>query len=140
MMMVGLDVGRKRIGVAKTDEIGLLAHGVGFIERKNDQSARDQIRSLVLEWNARKVVIGLPKEMSGNIGQAAEEVMAFAELLKKDLGDVAVDFWDERLSTRETERTLISLDVSSSKRRKLLDQMSAQTILQSYLDSSKRRS
>ena len=138
-MMVGLDVGRKRIGVAKTDELGLLAHGVGFIERKSDPSARDQIRALVLEWNARKVVIGLPKEMSGKIGQAAEEVMAFAELLKKDLGDVAVDFWDERLSTRETERTLISLDVSRSKRRKLLDQMSAQTILQSYLDSSKRR-
>lgn len=137
MICIALDVGRKRIGVAKTDELGLLAHPAGCVRRTSDEAARAEIRRLVLQWGAEKLVVGLPKEMSGEIGPAAREVLDFAEPLRADLPGVELLFWDERLTTKGTERILIELDVSRRKRRSLVDALSAQWLLAGFLEAER---
>lgn len=134
-VMIGLDVGEKRIGVAKTDELGLMAHAVGFVRRTSDEDALAEISRLVLEWRAERLVLGLPRNMSGKIGPMAEKVMRFGDALRKRLPQVAVEYWDERLSSKARERALIGWDLSRGKRRKVLDKLAAQEILQNYLDA-----
>lgn len=138
-MMIGLDIGEKRIGVAKTDEMGFMAHAVGLIERRTDRYAIDEIKRLVIEWKAEKIVLGFPKEMSGKIGKMAEKVMRFGELLKKEFPDVAIEYWDERLSTKGAERNLIEMDVSRGKRKQVIDKLAAQAILQNYMEAHPKR-
>ena len=139
MTLAALDVGGKRIGIARTDEMGFMAHAVGFIERRTDKQAVADIRNFVLECSAKKLVVGLPKDLSGKIGIAADKVMRFAELLKKELPEVEIEFWDERLSSKVAERVLIEGGVSRRKRRQSIDKLAAQAILQSYLDAHKTR-
>ena len=106
-MLLGLDIGKKRIGVAKTDELALMAHSVGLIHRTSDKQAIVEILKLVIEWEVKKVVMGLPKDMKGHIGKAAEGVMAFGTKLQAELQNAELEYWDERLSTRGSERMLI---------------------------------
>lgn len=138
-MIIGLDVGEKRIGVAKTDELGFMAHAVGMIERRSDRYAVHEIKQLVIEWKAEKIVVGLPKDMSGKVGRMAEKVMRFGDLLKKEMPEAALEYWDERLSTKGAERTLIGMDVSRSKRKQVIDKLAAQSILQNYLEAHPKR-
>ncbi len=138
-IIIGLDVGEKRIGVAKTDEMGFMAHAVGMIERRSDHYAIDEIKRLVIEWTAEKIVVGLPKEMSGKVGKGAEKVIRFGDLIKKELPDVALEYWDERLSTKGAERNLIEMDVSRSRRKQVIDKLAAQSILQNYLEAHPKR-
>lgn len=138
-MMIGLDVGEKRIGVAKTDEMGFMAHAVGLIERRSDRYAVDEIKRFVIEWNADKIIVGLPKEMSGKVGKVAEKVMRFGELIRKELPEVQVEYWDERLSTKGAERNLIEMDVSRSRRKQVIDKLAAQSILQNYMEAHPKR-
>lgn len=138
-MMIGLDVGEKRIGVAKTDEMGFMAHAVGLIERRSDRYAVDEIKRFVIEWNADKIIVGLPKEMSGKVGKVAEKVMRFGELIQKEIPEVQVEYWDERLSTKGAERNLIEMDVSRSRRKQVIDKLAAQSILQNYMEAHPKR-
>ena len=138
-MMIGLDVGEKRISVAKTDEMGFMAHAVGLIERRSDRYAVDEIKRFVIEWNADKIIVGLPKEMSGKVGKVAEKVMRFGELIQKELPEVQVEYWDERLSTKGAERNLIEMDVSRSRRKQVIDKLAAQSILQNYMEAHPKR-
>ncbi len=138
-MLLGLDVGEKRIGVAKTDELGMMAHAVGYIKRLTDRQAISEICQLVLEWKVEAIVVGLPREMSGKVGKIADKVVEFGNLLKKELPSVVIEYWDERLSTKGAERFLIESDVSRSKRRQVIDKLAAQAILQNYLEAYKRR-
>ena len=132
--MLGLDVGEKRIGVAKSDEAGLMAHGLGFIERKADGSDIERITELVREHRVETVVIGHPINMNGSVGKQAELVQHFAEQLKSAAG-VQVKLWDERLSSKEAEGYLLKGDVSRKKRKLKIDQLAAQIILQSFMDA-----
>lgn len=138
MILLGLDVGEKRIGVAKTDELEIMAHAVGFVTRTTDRQAVAEIHHFVLEWNVKVLIVGLPKDLKGRLGPAASKVQAFGDLLKHELPQVELVYWDERLSTRETERILIGLDVSRRKRRKMVDSFAAQSILQNYLDAHRK--
>jgi putative holliday junction resolvase len=136
-MMIGLDLGKKRIGVAKTDELEAMAHPSATIERTNDQVAVEKVRELVLEYRPTTLVIGFPKKMNGELGAAAEETLKFGKLLEPVIPDVKIVYWDERLSTKGTERRLRELDLSGSRRRKMVDKFSAQWILEGYLTSQK---
>ncbi len=138
-MMIGLDVGEKRIGVAKTDEMGFMAHAVGMIERRSDRHAVDEIKRFVIEWTADKIIVGLPKEMSGKVGKGAEKVMRFGALIQKEIPEVQVEYWDERLSTKGAERNLIKMDVSRSRRKQVIDKLAAQSILQNYMEAHPKR-
>ncbi len=134
MKILGLDLGTKRIGVAVTDELGIAAHARDFIERKNDKEVLNSIFEIVETEKIKKIVIGYPINMNGTKGPRAKDSEKIKVLLEENLG-LPVILWDERLSTKEAEDIMISASVSRKKRKRSIDSMAAQIILQNYLDS-----
>jgi len=130
--ILGIDLGRVRIGVAVSDELGLLAHPLETIPAGNDAARR--IAELVREKNAERVVIGLPRHMNGSVGEGAADALAFAKKLQAIL-PCAVMMWDERLTTMAANRALRDSGRQARNSRQILDQVAAQMILQGYLDS-----
>lgn len=130
--ILGIDLGRARIGVAVSDELGMLAHPVETIPAGSGASRR--IAELVREKNAERVVIGLPRHMNGSVGTGAAEALAFAEKLR---GCVACEVvtWDERMTTMAANRALRDSGQKTRNSRGILDQVAAQMILQGYLDA-----
>jgi len=129
--ILGVDFGRARIGIAVSDELGLLAHPVTTIPAS--RNAANQIDEIAREKNVERVVIGLPRHMNGSVGEAAGEVLAFAETLRKLLSCEVVT-WDERLTTIAANRALRDGGRKTRDSRNVVDQVAAQMILQGYLD------
>ncbi|MFH1846628.1 MAG: Holliday junction resolvase RuvX [Candidatus Omnitrophota bacterium] len=134
MRIMGLDIGTKRIGIALSDESGTIAQAKEVILRKSDKKAVSKIIEMVREFKVKEIVVGLPIHMDGTEGARAKDSIKFAEELKKNTA-VHVDMWDERLSTREAEGVLLEASMSRAKRKKVIDKVAAQIILQGYLDS-----
>ncbi|KAB2444868.1 Holliday junction resolvase RuvX [Bacillus luti] len=136
MRILGLDVGTKTVGVAMSDEMGWTAQGLETIKINEERGhfGFDRISELVKQYNVDKIVVGLPKNMNGTIGPRGEACQQFAENLR-ELLQLEVVMWDERLSTMAAERLLISADVSRKKRKQVIDKMAAVVILQGFLDS-----
>jgi putative holliday junction resolvase len=137
MSVLGLDLGEKRIGVARSDELLLMAHASGLIERRSDAHAVHEIKRLIDEFRIQKVVVGLPKTLKGMEGTQANRVQAFVRYLEKEINCPVVT-WEELLSTAEAEWARIAQDMSRAKRRKKRDAAAAEIILQSYLDFIKQ--
>lgn len=135
MRTLGIDFGSKRIGVAISDENGLIAHGLKTILRSAEHHELQELQAVITDYRVDRLVVGLPRNMNGSLGPAAQQVLSFVEILKAKCA-VPVDTWDERLSTAEAERLLIHADMSRNKRRKIIDKVAATIILQSYLDYS----
>ncbi|MGI5918541.1 MAG: Holliday junction resolvase RuvX [Christensenellales bacterium] len=129
--IMGIDIGEKRIGIAVSDSLGYTAQGVETYTRTGEGDAA-YIAAKMKELGASKVVVGLPLNMNGSEGPAAQRVREFADKLAA-LG-VEVDFQDERLTTVSAERMLIEADVSRKKRRQVVDKLAAVYILRAYLD------
>lgn len=140
MRIIGLDFGDKTIGVAVSDELGWTAQALEVIQRKSGSLDVDikRISELVEQYAAGEIVVGLPKNMNGEIGPRGEICIEFAERLKLTL-NMPVQLWDERLTTISAQRTLLQADVSRKKRKKVVDKMAAGLILQGYLDRHKNR-
>ncbi|WP_410772557.1 Holliday junction resolvase RuvX [Fontibacillus sp. BL9] len=138
MKILGLDYGDRRIGVAVSDAFGWTAQGLTVIERRREGDDLEIIAGLVSEHEVEEVVVGLPKNMNGTVGPRGEICMAFAEELK-NLLQIPVHLWDERLTTVSAHRTLLEADVSRKKRKGVVDKMAASLILQNYLDSKSQR-
>lgn len=133
--ILALDVGSRRIGVAVSDELGILASPVGFVQRgKGD---RAEFRRLVGQYQITRLVAGLPTGMSGREGPQAADVRDYADALAEDLG-LPLEYWDERLTTTMAERALIASGASRARRKEQIDAVAAAMILQSYLDSPRR--
>ena len=135
--ILGLDFGRARIGVAISDELQLLAHPLETIQTNQQPAAR--IAEIVREKKIDHVVAGIPKRMNGQIGPAATEVLEFVETLRAILLCRIVT-WDERLTTVAAHRALRNAGKKTRDTRGYIDQVAAQMILQSYLDSRALRS
>ncbi|AKR11274.1 Holliday junction resolvase RuvX [Bacillus thuringiensis] len=135
MRILGLDVGTKTVGVAISDEMGWTAQGLETIKINEERGhfGFDRISELVKQYDVDKIVVGLPKNMNGTIGPRGEACQQFAENLR-ELLQLDVVMWDERLSTMAAERLLISADVSRKKRKQVIDKMAAVVILQGFLD------
>ena len=137
MRILGLDYGSKPVGVAVSDPLGLTAQSVETIWRKQENKLRQtlaRIEELAAEYQAEKIVLGLPKNMNNTIGERAEKTLEFREMLERRTG-LPVVMWDERLTTVEAERTLMEASVRRENRKQYLDQLAAVFILQGYLDS-----
>ena len=134
MRIMGLDLGTKNIGVALSDETGVLARGHETILRISDKLAIEKIREIVDEFKVREIVVGMPIHMNGTVGERGRDSMRFVEKLKKATG-LPVQLWDERLSTKEAEDIMIKASLTRKKRKKIVDRLAAQIILQGYLDS-----
>jgi putative Holliday junction resolvase len=138
MRVLGLDIGEKRIGVALSDPQGLLAGALTIIERRDSATDIQAIVNLVEKHGVERIVVGLPRSLNGSIGQQAEKVQAFSEMLRQKV-DVPVESWDERLSTVAAERLLIEVGARRAKRKKHRDAIAASFILQGYLDRLRSR-
>lgn len=136
MRVMGLDVGSKTVGVSISDPLGFTAQGVEII--KIDEGAEefgfDRLGELVKEYKVDKFVVGLPKNMNNTEGPRVEASKAYGNKIKEIFG-IPVDYQDERLTTVQAERMLVEqADVSRGKRKKVIDKLAAQLILQNYLD------
>ena len=137
MRWMGLDIGLRRIGIAISDPLELLAQGHSVLERHKLGHDLDVLSRIIDAEMVEGIVVGLPKNLNGTEGAMAEKIRVFGEQLKKKTGMPLV-FWDERLSTVAAERVLLEADLSRKKRKQKIDQVAAVLILQNYLDFRKQ--
>ena len=135
--LLALDIGDKTIGIAASDLLGLTAQGVEIIKRTSLQNDLARLDTLITEYAADTLILGYPKNMNGTEGERCEIVKEFSEVLNEHFPRLELIFWDERLSTMGAEKTLLEADLSRRKRKKVIDKMAAQWILQGYLDSNR---
>lgn len=139
MQILGLDIGDKTVGVAKSDPLGYTAQPMTTIRYVQGPEAWKKLAQMVREHSVEKIIAGLPLNMNGSEGPQAQKVRAFVEgtsqAVKRMGLKVEFEFWDERLSTHAAERSLIEADLSRAKRKQVIDKMAAVFILQGYLDS-----
>ncbi|MEO1062613.1 MAG: Holliday junction resolvase RuvX [Actinomycetota bacterium] len=133
---LGLDLGSRRIGVAISDADRTVATPIEVIDGRDRQRARREIAELVTEWEADVVVVGLPLSLDGSDGPAARQARLEAERLAEVVG-VPVELHDERLTTVTAHQTLKELDMDAAARRRVVDQVAAAIILQSWLESAR---
>jgi len=129
--ILGVDFGRARIGLAISDELGMLAHPLETISATKDAAGR--IAEIVREKKVGNVIVGIPRQMSGEIGKAANQTLGFVERLRALL-PCEVITWDERLTTAAAHRALREAGRKMRATRSYVDQVAAQMILQGYLD------
>jgi len=132
--ILALDLGKRRIGLALSDELGISAQGLETLERTNIREDLARLSQLVVERGVALILIGNPLHMSGREGRQAEHARAFGERLKSATG-IPIEFWDERLTTVEAQRVLRESGISIEKRAKAVDRLAAVILLSSYLDS-----
>jgi len=132
--VLALDVGSKRIGVAVSDPLGITAQGLETIQRQNKRRDFETLGRLLVEYQVKEVVVGLPLRLSGAEGIQAEKMRRFADELQAQFG-VTVHLWDERWTSTEANRLLREAELSIEKRGKAVDRMAAVLILQSWLQS-----
>ena len=133
--ILGIDFGQVRIGLAISDELHLLAHPLETIPA--NKNSRNRIAEIVRDRKIDKIVIGIPRHMSGEIGEAAKRALDFADELRQKLSCV-VETWDERLTTVAANRALAAVGKKTRETRKFVDQVAAQMILQGYLDRERQ--
>jgi len=133
MRRLGIDLGASRIGIAISDELGMLAHPVETIP--NDSGFLSKLQKMVIEKGITAIVMGIPRNMDGSYGPAAEKAKLFLSQLKTEFPGIQLIPWDERLTTMEAQRLLHAAGRDVKKSRPVIDQVAAQVILQSYLDS-----
>ncbi len=132
--MLGLDVGARRIGVAVSDPLGITAQGLETIERKNRRADLAQLGAVLAQYEIGEIVVGNPLHMSGDTGVQSEKMGLFAEELRHRFA-IPVHLRDERLTTSQAQRVLRETSMSGPRRGKVVDQMAAVLILQSFLES-----
>lgn len=133
--LLGLDVGKKTIGIALSDPLGLTAQGIGVWKRQGAVRDLAHVKELCETYHVTRIVVGLPLRTDGSRGPEALEVEAFAQRLAKETGREVV-VWDERFTTRIAERTLLEAGLSRSRRKEVVDMTAAVLILQGYLERS----
>lgn len=132
--ILALDLGKRRIGLALSDALGLTAQGLETLERTNIREDLDRLGSLARERGVTRLLIGNPLHMSGREGRGTAHARAFGERLQAATG-IPVEFWDERLTTVEAQRVLRESGISIAKRAQAVDRLAAVLLLESYLDS-----
>lgn len=140
MTILAIDYGDRRLGLALSDPSGIIATGLPTLERAGpSEDVVEPLRRLCTEHGVERIVVGLPINMDGSHGPRARLSLAFAQKLRDEL-DIAVDTWDERLTSVQAERAMLAADLSRKKRKQRRDRIAAQLLLQSYLDAARRQS
>lgn len=134
MRILSLDHGTKRIGVAISDELKLIAQPLEFVPAEPFPAFLARLKALLVEKEVELVLVGMPRNMNGTYGPAAAKVEEFITQLRETV-DVPIKTWDERLTSAQANRYLIEGNVRREKRKEKVDQMAAAILLQSFLDS-----
>lgn len=135
MIILSVDYGDMRTGVAVCDKMGILASPVGVVKGDYAPKVAEEIKKIALDKKAELIVVGLPKNMDGSEGDRAEKCRSFGEMLENVTGIKTVMF-DERLTTVSAHRALSAVDVRGQKRKDVVDAVSAVMILEDYLRSN----
>lgn len=133
--ILGLDVGDRYIGVAISDELGLLAQPLTTIKRESNKIAYEEIHKILEQEKIEIVVVGLPKNMNNTLGPQSEKVRKFADKLGNKYR-VRIEYVDERMTTQSAEQVLIEGSVRRENRKKYVDKIAAAYILRLYLDQA----
>jgi putative Holliday junction resolvase len=132
--VLALDLGKKRIGLAVSDPLGITAQGLPTLQRTRIREDLAALANLIAEWNVTLILMGNPLHMSGDEGRQTGHAREFAGRLSEHTG-IEVRMWDERLTTVEAQRVLRESGVSIEKRARAVDRLAAVILLESYLDS-----
>ena len=141
MRIIGLDFGSKTVGVAMSDELLITAQGVEIVRRKSPGKLRQtlaRIEEIIAEYGAEKFVLGYPKNMNNTEGERCEKTMEFKEMLERRTS-LPVILWDERLTTVAADQVMMESGIRREDRKKYVDRIAAEFILQGYLDSLRNR-
>ena len=140
MRSIALDVGTKTVGVAISDLSGFLASPLITLrfESEDYDHALDQIEALLKEYPVNAIILGYPKHMNGSIGDGGRRSEFFKEEIEK-FTSVPVILWDERLTTVSAHKSLMQSNIRNEKRKKVVDQVAAVTMLQEYLDQQRQK-
>ena len=138
MRILGVDYGRRRLGLAVSDEEELLASPISIYRRTSEALDLAYLTALVKERGVGAIVVGLPLNANGSHGEMATEVTTFAARLQR-AARVPVEAFDERFTSQEAERVLIEADLSRRRRKSLRDGLAATLILQGFLDRRQAR-
>jgi len=133
--ILALDLGKVRIGVALSDLLGCTAQPLQVLRRVGPRKDLHAIAELAREHEARTIVVGLPLELSGDESEGSAEARETAQKLQQRLPGVELVLWDERLTTVQAQRSMVSGNVRRSRRKQIVDALAAVLILQNYLDS-----
>ncbi|HWB60025.1 MAG TPA: Holliday junction resolvase RuvX [Chthoniobacteraceae bacterium] len=133
--ILGIDHGEARFGLALSDELGMLAHPLETLRLKEQPDPAGHIAGVLAREKVETVVIGMPRNMNGTYGPAAEKVKEFAAKLQAKAPGCKIVFWDERLTTVAAQKSLHESGRNVKQGRSVIDQVAAQMILQGYLDS-----
>jgi putative holliday junction resolvase len=131
--VLGLDIGKKRIGVAGCDRLGMFATGLTTIERTSLPQVIEVLRAIVIDRQIDRLVVGMPYQMDGTVGAQAKNTQKTARAIGKAL-DLPIEFMDERLTSYEAEEQLKAENISPSRNKGLIDRKAAAIILQQWLE------
>lgn len=132
MRYLGLDLGTKTLGVAISDNLGMIANPLKTIEFKNYEDLIPKLNEILEEYEISEIALGLPKNMDNSLGFASKRSLEFKEFLESKI-DKKIALVDERLSTVEAEKYLLDADMSRKKRKDVIDAVAASVILNTYL-------
>ena len=133
MIIMSIDLGKVRTGIAVCDKNEILAFPLCTITEKDENILLEKIFQKALEVKAEKIIIGLPKNMDGTLGESAKRVLKFGEVLKSKI-NIPIDFWDERQTTVIAHNYLNETNTRGKKRKSIIDSLSASIILENYLN------
>ena len=136
--ILGLDVGDKRIGLTVSDEMGITAQPAGTLVRSQTPDDYRKIVEIANQYEVTLIVVGLPKRLDGSESPQTMKVESFFDELRQQT-DIPVLTWDERLTTKSAESSLIEANIRRKSRRKIIDSVAAQIMLQHYLDCHRTR-
>ena len=134
MRILALDHGTKRIGVAVSDELKMIAMPLEYIPAEPFSGVLERLRTLVREKEVEQIVVGMPRNMDGSYGEAAAKVREFVTVLREAI-PLPLRTWDERLTSSQANRVLVEGGVRRQDRKQKVDAMAAALLLQGYLDS-----
>ena len=140
MRYLGIDLGSKTVGLAMSDPTATIASSFKtiFFSNEDYKSTIPEIKQIVTDYNIKKIILGLPKIMNNTLGERAEITLKYKELLEENIS-VPVELLDERLTSVISNSILIEADISRKKRKKKVDSIAAQIILQDYLNKEKNK-
>lgn len=134
MRILGIDYGDARVGVAITDELEITAQGLETIPNSSDKFILKKLEEIVNNYNVKVIVVGMPLNMNGTKGERVEVTEKFIHKLKCKFNNVKIETVDERLTTVAAHKTMNFLDINKKKKRSIVDTISAQYILETYIN------
>ncbi len=138
MRVLGIDFGDRKIGLAVSDRLWITAQPLAIYRRRTEKEDEKYFKKLVSEYEIAEIVVGLPLRMDGSSGTRAEKTREFARWLERIL-DLPVNFWDERLTTKQAKKILSQRKIGVKTKKEIEDQISAVIILSAYLESKRAK-